>query len=644
MITYIVDACKFNIKLMELLLKSDSVPVILCLSTLSGLALDAQTLLFKKLITGAINIHEKYSQILQQKLESKCNNHSLSSFSFNIVGSYPFDDPVWLPCSERSSIRFCLLSSIVRLFVTCTIDIKQIEFESLPEIAEIDIQQVEFHPEKIDETQCDAESFAQKHLHWLYDAVLKSLKSLKNEPDKINLLLAGIAILNIFKIAQSKAAYEFLPFVTESCTKLVQLVFLDMERDLHHLHDSFLSDSKECVFAAVHPLKSRIDILCHFAAAGCPKYREPPILFASSDSSDPSSEDAEKLEFLEQKFSENGVKVKPVIINRRNIDEKKKFLEQMIVNNYKFSDTIPLRWVNLLSMILVKQQILLTKNSIAHLALMCGMDANEVELFLKTFTSFGSILYTPNIMQIIIIDIEKFVYCLDKIYNHRDGFASEFGLIPHDTIGTIIETQSESVISMFMSVAKHFCLGFLIKEEKLKTDDVHLKEKTAYYYIPSMRDSVACTDGPSSYSSLYLELNPKYIPGNIQLLLMRYLLKLSNSYLVPGRPINVTTIEIGHQMNGSVQVNVIDHGNIVELKLGDGFDKESCVTVIRACQQALENFRKSHGCFQYRFTLKCIKGGYHDLKEGVCNDCSGIYTHQQHWIESTKEVSLTFHH
>ena len=617
------------------LICSDSVPVALCLTTLSGLASKEKNDIFMSLIRKTIKSQEEFQAAVMEQLSSKITNPGLSRFCFDIVGSYPFEDPVWLHGTKRSSISLCLMSSIVRLYASRNVRIEDVTFDDIPNDAISD-------------------HFAHKHIKWLHREVLKRINGLKNHSFKMNCLKVGICILNIFNVGCSKAAYEFLPFLTQHCNKLLQLVFLNIDRDLNHLEQPLsMEDIQHCNTPLNHlitPIQSRVKHLCYYASAGHQHSRQCSLIVGLTEKNFSTEEIHLQLQKLQtdiiQSLQDTAPTTEALVCTPGSEDNIRKNLEKMILNEVKFFDSIPLRWVFLRSAIQVQYPLpmLMKKSDIINLvASVVVLDNNEIEMFLKTFTSFGSLFYAsdiPSLREIVITDIERFVTCLDKVYNHQDNTLSDYGLIAEDTIKNLINED----LKLFMAVVTSFQLAVPIMKSKICGNETADDSKQKYY-IPSMRRSPVI-DGPLK-DSLYICLDPKYIPGNLQVSLTRSFLKYSNCFLVPSKPINITVIKVQYIVDGEtkrVHVTVVDHGDVTEIRL-DGCCElyaETCKRSLRVCRAALENIKETLPSLQYHFAFCCQKEKekFHYLEhshntESLCSQCQPI---NQCWLSAYTEV------
>ena len=461
---------RFDVSELNKLICSDSVPVILCQATLSGFASKGRSKIFMSLFETDINVQYEHSHVLIEEMNLKIKSQGLSCFHFDILGSFPFDDPMWLCGTKRSSTTLSLMSSILRLYATRKVQIKDVVFDDCVS------------------NEVISDDFANKHIKWLYKEVLRNLRELKSQPSKMSYLQSGICILNIFNVGYSKAAYEFLPFLTQHCNKLLPLVFLNIDHDLYHLqHPLKLEDMEHDNIPMNHLVRSRIKHLCHYALAGHQKSRQCPVIIGLTErQSHNFSMERQDLRKLKKDMNIEDT-TRPLLFSPGLEYIIRKQLEEKTIKEVKFFDSIPLRWVFLRSAIQVQDPlpILMKKSDIINLvASVVVMDNNDIEMFLKTFTSFGSLFYAsdiPSLKEIVIIDIERFVTCLDKIYNYQDDTSSSYGLIAEDTINGLIKDD----LKLFMSVVTSFQLAVPIMKGKVHGEE-EADDSKQKYYIPSM--------------------------------------------------------------------------------------------------------------------------------------------------------------
>ncbi|XP_019855150.1 PREDICTED: uncharacterized protein LOC109584029 [Amphimedon queenslandica] len=636
---------KLDFPLLLDLVKTSSVPVLMCVATLTGLSPKGKANLFQDFLKIAVRFRNPESETAKQylaSLQERCSKEGLSSFNFNILGKFPFNDLMWLLGTKRSSISLCFLCCLLQALKLRKIPIK------LLDIAE-------------NEADANEEDLKQnKHGEWLFYEVTKRLKALKNHQEKLDLLEPGVTFLNVFNIGQSKAAYNFLPFLGQHCKRSLPLFFASRAdgTDLCKPLDSECYE--ECKMSVNHLLNvyvSRQKFIKHIVRSLSSETSEPPIIMHQLSCNQQSL----RLDNLKEIFKKSAVKATFEDVDLSDMKQTKKILEKMVVRNMaKYVTGLPVRWVFLRSLLQALNVSLMTRSDISKLATSCGagIDSSEVEAFLTTFTSFASLLYIPSYTDIVLLDIERFTDCLDKVFDCGQSLdkASSYGFITEGAIDKLAKDEKLDS-GMFKTLLKSFCFAVPVCASKVKSNSFFI-EADRSFYIPSMRPSKA-TNGPQFYS-LYLQYT-SCVPGNIQVLLSRHFLKYSNCSLVPCLHINTSIIRIHHSKEKHVDVTIIDHKDIVELRLEHGRFAEAYKTafplVVKACTAAMEDVKKSVDDLTYYFLLRCTKSDDHQFiyqyhrmendKNTSCKKCSEVepsdsypVSLREHWESSVSKMLI----
>ena len=592
----------------------------MCVATLTGLSPKRKADLFQDFVKMAVRFRNCKSETAKRyhaSLQERCSKEGLSSFNFNILGKFPFNDLMWLLGTKRSSISLCFLSCLLQALQLRKIPIK------LLDIAEND---ADYNEEELKQN---------KHGEWLFYEAIKRLKTLKNHQEKLDLLEPGVTFLNVFNIGQSKAAYNFLPFLGQYCKRSLPLFFASCADCTDLCEPLGLKCYEECKTSVNHLLNAyvpRRKFIKHIVGSQLTEVSEPPIIMRQPSCDQQSL----RLDNLKKIFKEHGFKANFEDINLSDMNQTKKILEKMVVRNMaKYVTGLPVRWVFLRSLLQALNISLMTKSDISKLATSCGagIDASEVEAFLATFTSFASLLYIPSYTDIVLLDIERFTDCLDKVFKYSLNEASSFGFITEAAIDKLAEDEIQLDPKLFKSLLKPFRFAVPVCTLKVKSDNFFIAADHSYY-IPSMRPSKA-TNGPQ-FRSLYLQYT-SCVPGNIQVLLVHHFLKYSHCSLVPCLHINASVIRVHHSKEKHVDVTIIDHKDIVELRLEHGRHTETYKTVsslvVNACTAAMEDVKKSVTALEYYFLLRCTDSDNHqfmyhridkDAVSSTCDQCSKV--------------------
>ena len=557
------------------LVRTSSVPVVMCVATLTGLSHKKKSNLFQGFMKNAVEFRDSNSELAtlyHEELSRRCSKEGLSSFNFNILGEFPFNKLMWLLATKRSSLSLCFLCCLLQAL----------------KLRKINIDLLTVKKSENNDTKSDMSS-GMKHSRWLFSEVEKRLKVLKTCPEKLELLEPGVTLVNVFNIGPSKAAYNFLPFIGQFCKRSLPLFFVSDEDSTKTDVPLVLSDENlgECKTSVNHLLNAYIPRRNHIAHLQCGNSICVP-------------DNHTHLENLTEIFKKSGLKSNFESINLSDMEKTKKTLEKMVVRNMsKYVTGLPVRWVFLRSLLQALDISLMTKSDIKKLATSSniGIDASEVEAFLTTFTSFASLLYIPSLTDVVLVDIERFTDCLDKVFSYNDDSdACSSGFITEAAIDTIAEAEKLNA-DLFKTVLTSFCFAIPVTASKVVDYDCS-------WYIPSMRSSKA-TNGPRS-PSLYIQITSAIL-GNVQVHLVRQILKYDNCCLVPYKPINTSVIRVqALPGNEDVDVTIIDHKSFVELRLNEGCSEEAykatCSLVVKACATAMNNMVD----VKYHFMLRCL--------------------------------------
>lgn len=633
---------KLEFELLLDLVKTSSIPVVMCVATLTGLAPQRKSALFQDFVLGAVRFRDSKSELADRyrtHLKERCSKEGLSSFNFNILGKFPFSDLMWLLATKRSGISLCFLCCLLQ-----ALELRGISLEYL------DLPQNEFDIKK-------DELLGNKHGEWLFYEAIKRMKALKKHPEKLNLLRPGVTMLNIFNIGLSKAAYNFLPFLGRHCKRSLPLLFVSTA-DSIDVDKPLASDClKECETSINHLLSALVPRRKHLhhllrSQSITPTPNEMPT--AHLLMRQPSFNHSTKLESLKDIIKESGLDSNFKEINLSNMEDTKKILQKMVVRNMsKYVTGLPVRWVFLRSLLQALNISLITKSDIVKLAASsnAGIDGGEVEVFLTTFTSFASLLYIPSLTEVVLVDIERFTDCLDKVFKYGDSSdnALSFGFISEAAIDQLAEAEKLDA-DLFKAILKSFRFAVPVPKSKVKGTNFSIQGDYTYY-VPSMRPSSA-TNGPLR-DSLYLYNTPSIL-GNMQVLLIRHFLKYSNCSLVPCLHINASVIRVNHGKE-FVDVKIIDHKDIIELRLERGRSTEAykatCSLAVRACAAAMDDAKKSTNDLEYKFVFRCIgsTGSSHqlsfhriDLNESLsCDKCKSNASNavfREHWKSAVSKM------
>ena len=589
------------------LIKNSTISSAGCVSTLSGPSFQKRISLMQGFMKNAVKFKNSNSKLATQyyeSLEHKCSKEGLSTFKFNVLGKYPYDRLMWLPTTNRSSLSLCMLSCILKVLRSRNLSMNDLK---LPE-------------DDNNDSVNDEPTYAEKHAQWIFHEAIERLKVLKDHPQKSALLMAGIAFLKVLSIGPSKGTYEFLPFLFHFCKRSFPLVFQPATSKLYSLMSCPSFEKKDDL-----DVDDDFDSLpCHFSPDEVPSLSH--ALKAKNDD----------------------VEVSTCKVNKSLVSKGiKEELEDAVVSNMtKYEIDLPMRYIFLYSLLQSLGGTLTRRSDITELAVSydIGMDDDDVGMFLKTFTSFANLFYVPSLSDVVLLDIEKFVDYLDKLYASEK---SSSGCISEAAIDSLAE-QEELDPDTFKEVLQGFHFAVHVAQSRVKNPNITI-DGDYFYYIPSMR----CSDTEiiDHYPhSLYFKTNLRFMPGSLQARLIHHVQKIFDFFLIPTPHINATTIGVRFQ-EICIEVTIIDHADAMELRpqayhSPDNYSKAYSL-LMQTCVAAMNDAKNAIDGLQYDFAFKCANpesNQYHLLDDNNhCEGCdiSDSATFKDYWRKA--QIDMVYH-
>ena len=568
------------------LIRNGFVSMVGCCCTLTGHSFEKRAPLLQEFLKNAVKFNDSCNASIEyhKSLESRCSKEGLSTFKFNILGCHPFKELIWLLGTRHSTLSSCMLSGILNVLHARRLSIEKTQV-CVPE-------------------NCN-NSVTVAHAQWLFDEITKMLKVLLDQPQNSKLLSEGVAVLNILNVGHSKAAREFFRFFCHYCERSLLLVFQPAASELHSL-----VPKGRCKETAVDYIYDQ----------------------TLPDNAHLSLDDVSHLEhILRAKYDDVEGKLHKVDLSSiADMEKTKKKLEEIVVSNMGIYERgLPMKYVFLFSLLQSSSVTLARRSYITELAdsNKIDMKENDVGMFLNLFTSFASLFYVPSLSDVIIVDIEKFTDCVDRLYAETSSEGSSCGFINEEAIDSLAK-EEELDPELFKVALQGFCFAVRIKKSQLKNVNFTIQDDYLYlYYVPSMR----CSDKEINdrfSNSLYLKVKPMCMPCNIQVLLLRHIIKKERFLLIPTPHINATTIGVRFQ-EICIEVTLIDHGDAIELRLQGNHSPDNyikaCSLLVKACIAAMKDAKKATDGFQYGFAFKCANPESHQYhlldNKDHCDDC-----------------------
>ena len=289
-----------------------------------------------------------------------------------------------------------------------------------------------------------------------------------------------------------------------------------------------------------------------------------------------------------------------------------------------------------------------------ELAKRLGIDKEEVNEFLKFYTSFGSLLYVGLVDEsspYIILDPAKFL--LD-LCNLLEDTSLKYGVIKQSKAMEMFGEENEKYFAILTSVG----LAAKVQADKmLLPSDYQLDEgDTFFYYMSVVRSGKP--DQKNLPEAVQLVSGLRSPALNMQIAFTKQLLK-EGFLLIPCEKMNVTKFEVG-----VVKVEIVVQADVVEIRIDpnncgiDQLDK-ICETIVKAIKEIANLKTKRGGKFEYQLrhicrrnvkddSCKCIVcQKYHILTDQLdicdCNPYEGLQVYQ-HFKIAVERVRLAVVH
>ena len=599
--------------------------------------------------------------ILDKTTSMESKDRCLSIYNLCVLGGYPFKKFLWTPTSKRYSITYFTLSDLIRSAILRNVNPLEFNFDLETPLS----------------PDCCFESVLHnEHINWLLKQLGDLYGLIKKGHLNIGLFQTGVTLVNGLDVGVNKGLYDFLPVIAAFCRKLVRIVFFSLDRDVKNLSEHpDLSDDKykERHDQYVMRWRPRLSYLLHHAAAGyVPNSGKDhrTIMVGVTESLDDKTasqllqearqviENEAKSLKIEQTFHNEWLHIN--LSNDKSISRTRDALEQMIVHNPKFRCVVQLRWIFLRSLIASVDQenppVIMAKKVIVELAGTLGMENQEVDSFLETFTDFASLLYAPifeSLREYVIVDLKRFTDLLDKIYYPSDpnSLIARYGIITETVINELMAPDlAKQVLTIMTSIGM---VARVPPKQLLLNDQLQNDE---FYFLPTARTS-DISNG-AQQGSAYIVIKSDHVPVSSQAIIADSILKeMPELILVAHTPNNITKVRIEHDRSQpAIEIDIIYQGRMTELRICNTDDTVLSLlthqTAIDKCSKLLticcERFTSQYfRGLRFNFGLKCCRGEkryhylYPDKEPESCDDCKALTNSKQDfWIKAAHEVNF----
>ena len=658
---------KISMEEFKRIILNQKVPVALCLVAVMGLPDCNKTSILESILKKNIKLKETATRKFEEYMTRKKNPNGLSIYELCVLGGKPYDQYSWSFATERYGAIFSILCGLVRHVALAKSDIKSVEFLSDGHVSQ--------------------NKLVDDHFKWLMGKAAKQLKDISMDDKKEALFLNGLTLANIIDVGVNKALYDFLPIMLSFCRSHLRLVFFSLERDgpmlkeVPDLSADHYSRRGDNVLAMT--TRPRLNCILHFATLGHNQKQNEDdskrtlvVALSKSQSvvagspsqlhkaaTDKIQEEAEKLNI--KKFVSN---VSLFSINDADsLKKAKEEITEFIMKDQIFQKTLPLKWIFLRSLVISAKQkkgemktMILKRSDIYDAAAKeIGMDEEEFENFLVTFTDFGSILYMPqfrDLRDIVVVDVWEFVQLLNELIYPKEEKKWYKDLT---TYGIIKASDASKILNMylniFMKIIITFGMAAFINIEKAFFNG-HFSTEVCYY-LPSARINKKSPPSNRNNDYAFLEIESTNFPANIQASISHEILKKQYFYLIGNESIDTSQFGYRPPRIRPIQITMVYGGSQTKLifRINDAFTGmhhcvSACKGVIEACCDSLNGMANQIRYLKYAIGIPCsaVDGDSHYLyfndDSDLCQACKctsdATISYRNCWIEAAKMVNI----
>lgn len=541
----------------------------------------------------------------------------------------------------------------------------------------LDRHEAKFCSTKDISRDCDFnDEFLERHVDSVYGSLREQLinqselstKSQNQHTSDIKKALPrGVAIINIWELAVSRTILRFLECFRGHLYNNHMWLFLDLDRDRKRLHlpPQVGLPSSENIVPLTMIWKSRLHYLLRSSCLS-DKLIQPPTspefilkkvchIVAVYDEilneNDVKILQKECKNAAEQAGVSHLINFKIDTVKKANLKSKRVWRKKLIRILQKYEDhlpEIPLSWVFLCSLFQHNESFFMTHSDLQQKAEQCGIKEDSYKKFCQFCTSFGGIFDIQLIdkeSEYVIVRPAEFLEKLHEIFtlSGTNDQVSEYGIISSEMAKShqMFGEDATAFLKILVSVG----LAVEVCKDRLAVSNLAFKCPSAstnrIYYISAIRTCapvIECTPG-----AVQLVSGMKSPSINMQIAFTTELLKLlPDALLVPTKAVNVTTIE-ARPSNGSIKVQIVVQGDVIELLTTPNGDKKDmvnvCCSIVKAAQNIADKRSERGGDVKYHFAVICAsdrnQSVYYNIhhlqhilpKESFCTQCqqNGIF-------------------
>ncbi len=459
----------------------------------------------------------------------------LSCYKTIILGTHPFGKLTWLKSTTELDSVTCMMSYFAKLCKGRDLS-PQVDYYRLLEFAHVPTTSENTNISDPDVADQMKRLYAKFEEDWNY---LKTNKAVQD------VMATGVCLINILDVGPCKAAQDLLPYINEYCKQTITFACYDSMRDTETLKKEFSKDTTENYHSLKYQLMQQL--------LGIDKDKEKMVaLTAIDDSEGDEQQEAELTRALGKAIGVD--KVLHLRVSEKMLKETKKKIEKNVTAASFNADT-PLSYMMLLGLIETKcKSFWMKRSEIESLSKKYNFQNEDLENFLRFFTSFGSILYThdiPTLKEYVIIDIVKFVRSIHEIY-HSSEETAHYGLFKERK-----ESESRIIFDYLttLGIATELKSNQISPPKNLPL----LQMFTTYYFIPTARN-IRKRDTTAKIPLFKLKGCTK---RNRQAHLCNYLLQTRKCLFIPTDEVNTTAFRFTID-DKDHDIEFIDEGNEIK--------------------------------------------------------------------------------
>lgn len=436
----------------------------------------------------------------------------------------------------------------------------------------------------------------------------------------------GLMLMKIWDVGFSSGVRHSLSMLTGYHDRSLPCLFIDLQRDVDHLHEpperteelDKLPDA-----SVVMRRRSRLEYFLRFAAISKSVLRSRAkacLVVAVHDGTMKSTEIQKKLTKLKEElfFEAEKLEIDQLIDDdffqlsyndEAHIELLKARIEKSL-QKVSFVPELPHSWLFLRAALECTKEMFVTKVEVEEMAEECNISLLNLEQMLSMFTSYGSLVYLPEVPALgdnIILQPVEFAFKLNRLF---DSEAQEYGIITQELAKKMLG-KDVSVFLRILSSAR-MAIPVPVKEISFEGKAVPTKEEVCHY-MPSIKTGTR--ESQCDASALHVVVNHDIAPINRHVTLISYIQECLHTEgihtnLVRVKEPNITCllIKMGEQCT---TFKLVYQGDVSEVHLynrtlSDERLEKLCSIIVTATIDAASYHSKVHGNFKYNFGRICM--------------------------------------